>query len=104
MLMSEWLNNILLILNSIYGPNTGQDWNREGRRPFPMLPRSTPYTALTAVANGAAEIATNENSLLPHPMETAKEEIKEESSLHDDFEQLIPVVTQDPVRENTFFI
>lgn len=62
----------------ISGPNTIQDWCREGRRTFPILPRTTPYTALTYIANTVCEQITRENAKLPHPFETSKNRLEKE--------------------------
>lgn len=55
---------------SVCGPNTWQEWSREGRRPYPLLPRISPQTALSIVANDLAAKAYAENSKLPPPNET----------------------------------
>ncbi|XP_055638916.1 mucin-2 [Toxorhynchites rutilus septentrionalis] len=62
----------------ISGPNTYQDWCREGRRTFPILPRTTPYTALTYIANTVCEQICRENSKLPHPFETSQNRLEKE--------------------------
>ncbi|XP_055596071.1 mucin-2 [Uranotaenia lowii] len=76
----EQLNTVAELLN---GPNTYQDWCREGRRTFPILPRTTPYTALSYISNAVSEQIARINNKLPHPWETsqnrlAKEEADEE--------------------------
>ncbi|XP_061386701.1 BRCA2-interacting transcriptional repressor EMSY-like, partial [Musca vetustissima] len=65
------------IAEAISGPNTWQEWSREGRRPYPLLPRVAPHTALALIANNVAEETANENQKLPYPAETG-EAIKEE--------------------------
>lgn len=55
---------------SVCGPNTWQEWSREGRRPYPLLPRICPQTALSIVANDLAAKAYAENSKLAPPNET----------------------------------
>lgn len=56
---------------SISGPNTWQEWSREGRRSFPMLPRVAPQTALALIANSVAAEVAAENTKLPYPSDTA---------------------------------
>ncbi|XP_030242876.1 BRCA2-interacting transcriptional repressor EMSY [Drosophila navojoa] len=58
------------IAENVCGPNTWQEWSREGRRPYPLLPRISPQTALSIVANDLAAKAYAENSKLPPPNET----------------------------------
>ncbi|KAM7352968.1 uncharacterized protein ACRADG_005299 [Cochliomyia hominivorax] len=65
------------IAEAISGPNTWQEWSREGRRPYPMLPRVAPQTALALLANNVAEETAQENAKLPYPAETA-DAIREE--------------------------
>lgn len=92
----------LLLHSSISGPNTWQEWSREGRRPYPMLPRVAPQTALALIANNVAEETAQENSKLPYPTETA-EVVKEEQKQKEYQKSLeaVPegsyVVTNDPV-------
>lgn len=62
----------------ISGPNSVQDWCREGRRTFPILPRTAPYTALTYIANTVCEQITRENAKLPHPFETSQNRLEKE--------------------------
>lgn len=62
----------------ISGPNSVQDWCREGRRTFPILPRTAPYTALTYIANTVCEQITRENAKLPHPFETSQNRLQKE--------------------------
>lgn len=56
---------------SVCGPNTWQEWSREGRRLYPLLPRISPQTALSIVANDLAAKACEENAKLAAPAETA---------------------------------
>lgn len=62
----------------ISGPNSVQDWCREGRRTFPILPRTTPYTALTYIANTVCEQISRQNAKLPHPFETSQNRLEKE--------------------------
>ncbi|XP_065091216.1 BRCA2-interacting transcriptional repressor EMSY [Ochlerotatus camptorhynchus] len=62
----------------ISGPNSVQDWCREGRRSFPILPRTAPYTALTYIANTVCEQISRENAKLPHPFETSQHRLEKE--------------------------
>lgn len=87
----------ILFLFSISGPNTGYEWNKEGRRSFPLLSRANAFTGFTGIANNAAEAASEENSRLPHPSETARQSNEE---------QIISsqtVVMQDPDKIVSFF-
>ncbi|XP_037960408.1 BRCA2-interacting transcriptional repressor EMSY [Teleopsis dalmanni] len=61
------------IAENLAGPNTWQEWAREGRRPFPLLARVPPQTALNIIANKIAAKVTSENSKLPLPSETGVE-------------------------------
>lgn len=54
----------------ISGPNTWLEWSREGRRPYPLLPRVAPQTALSIIANSVTERVSAENRRLPYPSET----------------------------------
>ncbi|KAH8248669.1 hypothetical protein KR032_002013 [Drosophila birchii] len=58
------------IAENVCGPNTWQEWSREGRRPYPLLPRISPQTALSIVANDLAQKAFEENAKLATPAET----------------------------------
>ncbi|XP_034472732.1 putative GPI-anchored protein pfl2 isoform X2 [Drosophila innubila] len=58
------------IAENVCGPNTWQEWSREGRRPYPLLPRISPQTALSIVANDLAAKAYAENAKLAAPLET----------------------------------
>ncbi|XP_055859366.1 BRCA2-interacting transcriptional repressor EMSY [Episyrphus balteatus] len=86
------------IAEAISGPNTYQEWSREGRRPYPLLPRVPPQTALCVVANHVAAEVTNENSQLPYPSETGnlqqtKQELNPERLSES---SCVPIVTSDP--------
>lgn len=101
--MQKYIKIIFGFLNfSISGPNTWQEWSREGRRPYPMLPRVAPQTALALIANNVAEEIVQENSKLPYPAETAEaikeeqQEIVNQKSLEGS-ERNNYVVTNDPV-------
>uniref|UniRef100_A0A1I8PLB1 ENT domain-containing protein n=1 Tax=Stomoxys calcitrans TaxID=35570 RepID=A0A1I8PLB1_STOCA len=90
------------IAEAISGPNTWQEWSREGRRPYPMLPRVAPHTALALIANNIAEDATNENAKLPYPAETG-DAVKEENNAErertiDSLDRNNYVVTSDPFK------
>ncbi|KAH8353520.1 hypothetical protein KR084_011596 [Drosophila pseudotakahashii] len=72
------------IAENVCGPNTWQEWSREGRRPYPLLPRISPQTALSIVANDLAAKACEENAKLAAPAETAThfgEALVEQASL-----------------------
>uniref|UniRef100_A0A182SH79 ENT domain-containing protein n=1 Tax=Anopheles maculatus TaxID=74869 RepID=A0A182SH79_9DIPT len=96
----------------IAGPNSGQDWRREGHRSFPILPRTVPHTALTYIANTVFEQLTLANTKLPHPADTACDRLKnaeevykfelvrKESSLFENgFVRDAAVVTSDPLED-----
>ncbi|KAH8412342.1 hypothetical protein KR009_001390 [Drosophila setifemur] len=59
------------IAENVCGPNTWQEWSREGRRPYPLLPRINPQTALSIVANDLAAKVCAENAKLAAPAETS---------------------------------
>lgn len=88
------------IAEAISGPNTYQEWSREGRRPYPLLPRVPPQTALCVVANNVAAEVTNENSQLPYPSETGSlQQPKKEFPMEQASEtSSIPVVKSDPFK------
>ncbi|XP_017009813.2 BRCA2-interacting transcriptional repressor EMSY [Drosophila takahashii] len=72
------------IAENVCGPNTWQEWSREGRRPYPLLPRISPQTALSIVANDLAAKVSEENAKLAAPAETAMhfgEALVEQASL-----------------------
>ncbi|EDW78088.2 uncharacterized protein Dwil_GK24815 [Drosophila willistoni] len=58
------------IAENVCGPNTWQEWSREGRRPYPLLPRICPQTAMSIVANDLAAKAFVENAKLSLPADT----------------------------------
>jgi hypothetical protein len=64
----------------------------EGKRAFPLLPRAIPYTAVTPVADAAAEAAGAENATLLHPQETQTNRIGVDGVNEK------PIVQNDPVR------
>uniref|UniRef100_A0A182QU95 ENT domain-containing protein n=1 Tax=Anopheles farauti TaxID=69004 RepID=A0A182QU95_9DIPT len=69
------------IAEVISGPNSGQDWRREGHRSFPILPRTVPHTALTYIANTVCEQLTRANCKLPHPADTSVDRQKKAEEL-----------------------
>uniref|UniRef100_A0A182Y685 Uncharacterized protein n=1 Tax=Anopheles stephensi TaxID=30069 RepID=A0A182Y685_ANOST len=96
----------------IAGPNSGQDWRREGHRTFPILPRTVPHTALTYIANTVFEQLTLANAKLPHPADTGCDRLKnademfkfelvrKESTLFENgFVRDAAVVTSDPLQD-----
>uniref|UniRef100_A0A182K4X6 ENT domain-containing protein n=1 Tax=Anopheles christyi TaxID=43041 RepID=A0A182K4X6_9DIPT len=96
----------------ISGPNSGQDWRREGHRTFPVLPRTVPHTALTYIANTVYEQLTRANTKLPHPADTSCDRlkkaeemlkfelVKKELSLYESgFVRDAAVVTSDPLQD-----
>lgn len=55
---------------SVSGPNSANEWAREGRRIIPLLKRASVVTCLTEVANKAKlDIQSNNKILLP-PIQT----------------------------------
>ncbi|KAJ8916272.1 hypothetical protein NQ315_016412 [Exocentrus adspersus] len=48
------------------------DWAQEGRRIVPLLPRTAPQTAFSALADETAEAATQSNKQLPPPSSTER--------------------------------
>ncbi|XP_052852807.1 BRCA2-interacting transcriptional repressor EMSY [Drosophila gunungcola] len=72
------------IAENVCGPNTWQEWSREGRRSYPLLPRISPQTALSIVASDLAAKACEENAKLAAPAETGAhfgEALLEQASL-----------------------
>lgn len=90
---------VIFFNNRISGPNTGQEWSKEGRRNFPLLSRNVPHTALATIANNARDIALTENLQLQIPSETTRDFTGDELSILDK-----PVVTEDPVSFYYFFM
>ncbi|EDS27609.1 conserved hypothetical protein [Culex quinquefasciatus] len=78
---------LFIFFPSISGPNSTQDWSREGRRTFPILPRTAPYTALSYIANTVCEQITRENSKLPHPFETSQNRLQKEQQQEEERKQ-----------------
>ncbi|XP_014089609.3 BRCA2-interacting transcriptional repressor EMSY [Bactrocera oleae] len=68
------------IAEAISGPNTWQEWSREGRRSYPMLPRVAPQTALALIANNVATETISENAKLPYPADTAAAVVAERAN------------------------
>ncbi|VEN49037.1 unnamed protein product, partial [Callosobruchus maculatus] len=52
--------------------DTSEDWAQEGRRLVPLLPRTAPQTALSALADEAADVANQCNKQLPVPTSTER--------------------------------
>ncbi|XP_058816371.1 mucin-2-like [Topomyia yanbarensis] len=81
--MGEWEHGRVVAAvgvsaSGIFGPNTFQDWCREGRRTFPILPRTAPYTALSYIANTVCEQISRDNARMPHPFETSQNRLQKE--------------------------
>lgn len=83
----------------ISGPNSTQDWSREGRRTFPILPRTAPYTALSYIANTVCEQITRENSKLPHPFETSQNRLQKEQQQEEERKQKLLQLEQQTKQE-----
>ena len=49
------LTAFLPLMCSVSGPNTENEWAREGRRIIPLLRRATPITAFTARADAVKQ-------------------------------------------------
>lgn len=80
---------------SIYGPNSEIEWNREGARGFSILSRSTPQTALSLLADKAAELGDELNAKLPQPASTQRNHVLR--PIDDDTEFSPKIITADPV-------
>ena len=52
------------------GPNSENEWAREGRRIIPLLKRSSVITSLTEVANNAKLSVQSNNKILLQPLQT----------------------------------
>lgn len=76
----------------ISGPNTGQEWSKEGHRNFPLLTRNFPHTALASISNTAKDVAVSENQKLPIPSETTREFTGDDLEISE-----IAIVREDPV-------
>ena len=59
---------------SICGPDVSSEWQIEGRRLVPLMPRLVPQTAFTLTANSAANIQAEKNAALPIPSVTGNKE------------------------------
>lgn len=60
-------------LYSISGQNGYlDDWAQEGRRAVPLMPRTAPQTAFTAIADEVADTASMNNKQLPLPVATER--------------------------------
>jgi hypothetical protein len=93
----QWLRGFYIFYRTI-GPNTSKEWWLEGKRSFPLLPRAIPYTAVTPVADAAAEAAGVENANLPHPQESKTDRVGVDGVNQK------PVVLADPVSFFFFLI
>lgn len=101
-------------MHRISGPNTWQEWSREGRRSYPMLPRVAPQTALALIANNVATETNSENAKLPYPTDTAAAAAENANAVNaiDGRDSLAPweikrevyVVTDDPVSFKYMFV
>jgi len=61
------------IARNVSGPNTENEWAREGRRIIPLLRRATPITAFTARADAVKQEVERRNStMLPEPEKTSR--------------------------------
>lgn len=79
----------------VYGPNSEIEWNKEGARGFSILARSTPQTALSLLADKAAELGDKLNAKLPQPANTQRTHVLRPAD--DDSEFTPKIVTADPV-------
>ncbi len=59
---------------SACGPDVSSEWQIEGRRLVPLMPRLVPQTAFTLTANNAANIQAEKNAALPPPTATGNKE------------------------------
>ena len=50
---------------SVCGSDASVEWESEGRRVVPLMPRLVPQTAFTGCATAAANHAANVNSTIP---------------------------------------
>lgn len=80
---------------SVYGPNSEIEWNKEGARGFSILPRATPQTALSLLADKAAEVGDELNAKLPQPASTQRNHVLRPTEDHK--ESAPKIVTVDPV-------
>ncbi|ELT92779.1 hypothetical protein CAPTEDRAFT_228047 [Capitella teleta] len=62
------------VAHKLAGPESSSEWEVEGRRLVPLLPRLVPQTAFTSTANSAAIQQSERNSALPLPAQTANRE------------------------------
>lgn len=80
---------------SVSGPNSEIEWNKEGARGFSILARSTPQTALSLLADKAAELGDELNAKLPQPANTQRNHVLRST---DDVSEPAPkIITADPV-------
>ena len=56
---------IFLKLSSVCGSDASVEWESEGRRVVPLMPRLVPQTAFTGSATAAANHAASVNSTIP---------------------------------------
>ena len=54
-----------LKLSSVCGSDASVEWESEGRRVVPLMPRLVPQTAFTGSATAAANHAASVNSTIP---------------------------------------
>lgn len=80
---------------SVYGPNSEIEWNKEGARGFSLLTRTTPQTALSLLADKAAELGDQLNAKLPLPSNTQRDYVLRQTDA--DTETSTNVVIADPV-------
>ena len=60
-----FFNTIFLKLSSVCGSDASVEWESEGRRVVPLMPRLVPQTAFTGSATAAANHAASVNSTIP---------------------------------------
>ncbi|KAJ8935081.1 hypothetical protein NQ314_013026 [Rhamnusium bicolor] len=63
----------MILIYSVTGHTESlEDWAQEGRRLVPLLPRTSPQTAFSALADEAADVAHQSNKQLPSPSSTER--------------------------------
>ena len=56
------------------GPDISSEWQIEGRRLIPLMPRLVPQTAFTVAANNAANMQAEKNLTMPSPSQTGSKD------------------------------
>lgn len=82
--------------DSVSGPNSEIEWNREGSRGHTILQRNMSYTALSVAANDGSAFGARLNETLKEPADTVRETVLSAQDASSNDISVKPLVTDDP--------